>query len=222
MMVLEVLEMARTLLNDDAVMLWQDPKLLPKFRAAHLEMEQRLAMAGVSHTKDTSADMTVNAGDRFLNLHVDFPRDYIIHPISLKEKGVGETDSAFVDMIQSAPLPNVEQGPTLTYWTWEREQIILLGSTVDRVIRMYYNSRIVTPTKVSDELAIPFSELYLSYKVASLALSSVNDSSFQRHESQAQMYLERMVSTDVKQSQNLPTRRRGYHRGRVFISRYII
>lgn len=205
----EILDSARTHLDDDGATLWTDPKLLPKFREAHREMEQRLALAGTPVIRDTTIDITVLEGTTSLNIYPDYPNDLIIEPTWLKEKKVDQLESFFTPMLEVDIIPQDAPSEGIHYWAWIRDELQLKAATTDRVVRMGYLTRLVTPQTLNQLVEVRFSELFLSYKVAAIALNSVGKSA-DIYEYKANGYLERIISLAVKNSQSLPARRIGY------------
>lgn len=214
-----VLSQARTLLNDDGALNWPDPKLIPKVQQAFNQMQADLLIAGIPIINSVSVIITVPllATDDLtvdLSLVSGYPTDMIM-PIEMKERTVGATQSSFIDMLEVDAIPQVDRTTTLRYWCWQQQTIILRGATAANQIMLRYQRLLNLPTLNTDNTSVILSELYLSYKVAALASLSSRDTVIaDKFDGIANSNLYKIVQMNVKQQQNLPTKRQPYHRGR--------
>jgi len=65
------------------------------------------------------------------------PRNLVV-PDELWEAKLGGLNQDFYRVTGPTQIPNTMQGPTLGYWDWRENEIILLGSTADRLLRIDY------------------------------------------------------------------------------------
>lgn len=216
----QVLESARTHLNDEYGSLWTDQKLMPKLQEAHRELQSTLFLAGIPVINDVSSVITVPA-NTVDGVNVDmsavtgYPNN-LIRPIWMKERTVGQQNQDFIDMIEVDFIPSISKDTRLVYWAWIGQTIMLLGATNDVQVLLRYRGSIKIPAKVTDDCVVLFSETFLSYRTAALAIASTGQDNlkFQMLNSQAEMNLDKLTRTAIKEGQNLPVRRVPYHRGR--------
>jgi hypothetical protein len=215
----EVLESARTHLNDEQGINWPDVRLLPKLKEAHRELRSELVLVGVPVIENTTTIMTVPAmrvDDQNVDLSslVGYPAD-MISPEWMKERQIGQTRIDFVDMQPVDFLPDTIKGPELVWWSWQQETITVLGALNNVEVKLRYKRNIPTPVTVNDTIGFIYGELFLSYRTAALANGSTgNDSKNAFLTEQAKMNLDKVIRMNIKQLQSLPSKRRPYHRGR--------
>lgn len=213
---------ARTHLNDDEGSNWPDYRLIPKAQQAFEELEAELYLAGIPLIHSQSVIVTVPAYD--INQHdgvaldlstiPGYPRDMIL-PINLKERQIGDQWRDFVDMIETDFTPITSTDRNLRYWTWYQGKITVMGSMFDRQIMIRYQRFLPLPGVNTDSISVPLGQLHLSYRVAALAAFSLPDSRQLAIDldTRAAANLDKIVRMNIKQQQNLPTKRRPYHRG---------
>lgn len=213
-----VLSQTRTLLNDDDGVNWPDPKLIPKAQQAFNHMQAELLMVGIPIINTVSTIITVVAMTTDdlnvdLSLASGYPTDMIM-PISMKERRVGEHNVDFVEMIEVDNIPQVDIQVNLRYWCWQKQTIFLRGALNANQIQLRYQRLLTMPNLNTDNTQVILSELYLSFKTASLAAFSAKDFDlYGRLDDIATTNLYKIVQMNVKQMQDLPTKRRPYHRG---------
>jgi hypothetical protein len=218
----DVLYRARTHLNDDDGSNWPDPRLIPKAQQAFEELEAELYLAGIPIINSQNAIFTVPAYDINANNGVPldlstlpaYPKDLIL-PLSMKERAVGDQWRDFVDMIETDFTPITTIDRNLRYWTWYQGKIIVMGCLQDRQVLLRYQRFLPIPGLNTDSVIVPLGQLHLSYRTAALAALS---QPMMRQlgmdlDQRAQINLDKIVRMNIKQQQNLPTKRRPYHRG---------
>ena len=208
----QVLESARIHLNDEMALQWPDNRLLPKFQEAHRELKNELILNGIPVVHEVSVILTVLAGVTDLTTIANYPADLLI-PIWLKERQVGGTAVDFTDMTQVNFIPDVQQEQTLNNWCWIGEKIITIGALSDREVQIRYDRDLTFPIQVNDTIGVLLGETFLSYRTSALAALSVKDyDQAQALDSIAKANLDNVIAFNVKGLQNLPGRRRPYHR----------
>lgn len=198
----DALNIARTLLNDDVALIWGDAVLMPKLRLAHVEMESKLILNGISVIIEETAAISVPA--LALNLSTNQPID-IVNPIKMVEYASGEDSSQAINMARKEFIPNWPQTDTLRVWAWRENLIIFVGATSIRNVILYYEKRLTAPILVSENLAVITSEAYLGPRVAALAEKDQNVAKIWNDI--AQDNLSKLVRTQVKGQQSLPSRK---------------
>ena len=212
----EVLAVVRTLLNDDEGIVWPDQKLFPKLRAAHMTLQLALIQNGVPIINEESSIIPVPAGTTDLSTLNEYP-DNLIMPVWMKERAPWQTIQDFVNMTEVDFLPQLKQTTELIWWCWNKQRITTIGSIQDREVLLRYRGGIKVPQEVTDTIGPFFGELFLSYKTAALAIGSVVPLNVDRLtylEGQASTNLEDLLINAALEAQNLPAKRRPYHRGR--------
>lgn len=208
----QVLESARIHLNDEMGLLWPDNRLLPKCQEAHRELKNELILNGIPITHEVSAILTVPAGTTDLTTVTNYPSDMLI-PIWMKERQVGQQNVDFTDMVQASFIPNTQQEIYLNYWAWIEEKIILLGALNDVQVELRYMREIAVPVEVNSPIGVLLGESFLSYRTAALAALSIKDyQQAQALDMIAKDNLLNVITFNVKGLQNIPGRRRPYHR----------
>ena len=214
----QVLNSARSHLNDELGLNWPDTRMIPKLQEAHRELRTKLALVGVEVVHEVSAIMTVPAytnDDGVLDLSTvtGYPTD-MIQPLSLKERQVGDMNIDFCDMTKVDFIPNTVKSYQLTFWSWQQETIIVLGSLVNTQVQIRYVRNIPTPQVATDTIGYIYGENYLSFRTAALCAASVgNNDKCTYLTSQADLNLSDVIRFNVKALQNMPAKRRPYHRG---------
>lgn len=209
----QVLDLARTHLNDDGALVWQDPKLFPKFQEAYRSLLLEMQLAGLPLLMEVNANVTINAGVTDFSTVVGYPTDMIL-PLWMKEKMVGEIDANFIDMVPIDFIPNVQQDVRLIWWSWIQGKIIFLGALNPVVVQLRYRSTLSVPTDNSQDTKVPQAEFYLAYQTAGLALQSTSNGAAQAAImfKAADMYLDKFIRFNIRGQQRLPAKRRAYHR----------
>lgn len=208
----QALESARIHLNDEMGLNWPDNRLLPKFQEAHRELKNELILNGIPIVHEVSIILTVPAGTTDLTTVTNYPSDMLI-PINLKERQVGQQNVDFTDMVQVSFIPNTQQEVYLNYWAWIEEKIILLGALNATEVQIRYTRELTVPVEVNDPIGVLLGETFLSYRTAALAALSVKDyDQATALDAIAKDNLLNVITFNVKGLQNIPGRRRPYHR----------
>lgn len=208
----QVLESARIHLNDEMGLLWPDNRLLPKFQEAHRELKNELILNGIPVIHEVSVILTVVAGISDLTTIANYPSDLLI-PINLKERQVGGQLVDFTDMTQVNFLPDVQSDITLNSWTWLNEKILVSAATQNNEVQIRYTREMTVPIQVNDNIGVLLGESFLSYRTSALAALSVKDyDQATALDLIAKDNLQNVIAFNVKGLQNIPARRRPYHR----------
>lgn len=214
----DVYKRARTLLNDDDANNWPDHRLATKAVMAFEELESELVIHGLPIIHAVSAimtvpSMTVDDSNLDLSTVTGYPADLLI-PIWMKERQVGQMNQDFVDMVEVDFIPNVPIDVYLRYWQWYQNTIMLRGSLNPVQVQLRYQRYLPVPGVNTDSLIVPLAQLFVANRTAALAAYSAGDR--QRWEDltgEALNNLERLMVWNVKELQDLPAKRRPYHRG---------
>jgi hypothetical protein len=97
--------------------------------------------------------------------------DDLVTPDQLWEAKIGGTNEDFVSMNGPNEIPRLPQADTLRYWNWANGRVHLIGSTVDRLVRMDYWSAL-SAIDPAGRIKIVASGNALIYLAASLCAAS--------------------------------------------------
>ena len=218
----DVLIRARSLLNDDEGTNWPDYRLIVKAQQAFEELEAELYLAGIPIINSQNIIMTIpaysinqhNGNPLDMSTLPGYPRDMIM-PIWMKERQPGDQWRDFVDMVETDFTPITTTDVYLRYWSWYHGKIYLLGAMNDNEVLLRYQRFLPLPGVNTDSISVPLGQLHLSFRVASLAAASMpgNQQLAVTLGNRAEANLDKIVRMNIKQTQNLPAKRRPYHRG---------
>ncbi len=214
----DVFKSARTLLNDDDAVNWPDYRLHHKTITAFEELEAELIVAGIPIIHSVSAiidvpAMTIDDNSLDLSTVTGYPTDMIL-PIWCKERQVGQMNQDFIDMVEVDFIPNIDLDVYLHYWCWQKNTIFLRGCLNDTQIQLRYQRYLPIPKVNTDSLIVPLGQLFIANRVAALAYQSLgNRQMWLDLSAVAKTNLERILDMNIKELQDLPAKRRPYHRG---------
>jgi hypothetical protein len=224
---------ARTLLNDDDGTNWNDFRLHPKAVMAFEELEAELIVAGIPIIQSFSQVLNVplltapeyvqvpenqnySSGTSYtfdLSTVPNYPQDMIL-PIWMKERQVGQANQDFVDMVEVDFIPNIDLDVYLHYWCWQGNKILLRGALCNTQVQLRYQRYLPVPQVNTDSLIVPLGQLYIGNRIAALAYQSVgNRQMWLDLTDVANTNLGRILDMNIKELQDLPAKRRPYHRG---------
>lgn len=226
----DAFKQARTLLNDDEAANWPDYRLHSKAIVAFEELEAELIVAGIPIIQAVSAIINVpalppfntppmvppiNYDDQNLDMStlVGYPADMIL-PIWMKERQPDQVNADFIDMVEVDFIPDITPDVYLHYWCWIGNKIILRGAVCTTQVQLRYQRYLPIPKINTDSLIVPLGQLYIANRIAALAYQSVgNRQMWQDLTGVANTNLLRILDMNIKELQDLPAKRRPYHRG---------
>jgi len=170
----QVLNTARSFINDDLATSSPDPALIPKVQEAHRELQEQLWLAGSPLVREQTDPILVNAGDTELTLPAD-----ILCPFELLENAANApiTDANWKPMTEAFYIPiGTGQGPELIFWAWRKERVQFIGASNSRSVIMRYRRKIPEPVNLNDQIGILFGEMYLSARSAAIFAGSLGNS----------------------------------------------
>lgn len=96
------------------------------------------------------------------------PPDFLT-PTNLQEAS-SPTPGQYIPMTETAyfPIGYVAQN-TLTYWSWQEENLLIAPTNADRLVIIQYRRKIPIPNLATESIGILFGEMYLSPRTAALA-----------------------------------------------------
>jgi hypothetical protein len=210
----EVMDLARTKLNDAALQLFNNDVLLPYLQAAYLTLQSEMQDNSLPTTFEASSALAITAGATVVSTSSTpaLPLD-IIEPIEVYERGDSSQRWELMDEITYRPLSfAADLDASLHVWQWSEDELKLRGSTANREILIKYIKSLPTISNESTELGLRGALLYLAYKTAAEAAEDIgqNRTKAERLESKAQVELNKFINIRVKGQQGHPVRRRPY------------
>lgn len=169
----QVLNTARTYLNDDNSTQFPDQTLIPKIQEAHRELQEELWVVGSPLVRGQT--LTVyNAGGTVLGA---MPGDFLC-PTALFENQAGSPVSlpGWTPMTEAFYIPlGYQQTATLNWWVWQQEVINVAGASQNRAVVVQYRRQITIPILATDLIGILFGESYLAARAAAIAAGTVGN-----------------------------------------------
>lgn len=203
----QALKMARTLLNDDLGITWNDAVLFPKLQQAFGELMLELRVNGVEDLLRQSTRITVPA--RTTNLvTAGLQPVNMIYPMEIDEAAVGDQLQFFTPMVKLTFPPIVDYTPTIDTWAWINDSIMFSGAYQSRDIIIRYMASISTPQIVSQDLGVVMAEMYIAPRVAAIAKESIGSDS-SRETANAEKALYKIIQASTTEDQR-PRRRKRY------------
>lgn len=172
----DALNLARSLANDAAGVVFTDTVLMPFLNAAYRTLQRELAENGVTvlvGQADIDLPLTDGLTPTVLSdsSSPQLPADCLA-PHSLWEMVTGSTD-IFLPMEKIVGgLPNFQPGAYLRMWEWLEDQINLIGATQAITVRIRYEKVLPTLVYGTDLVQIRSSTDPLAYSTAAMAARS--------------------------------------------------
>jgi hypothetical protein len=225
-----VLSLARALMNDPNGVIWSDAALFPFLNAGYRDLQEVLAINGVSvMTTHVDIDLplvTLNGTTLAPNpariaddTNPQLPTDMVV-PYTLQEQATG-SDDLFVPMEKIVgPLPNLDPMPYLRMWKWEADEIELIGATQAITVRIRYERALATLSQESDPIEIPYANKALAYEVAALAARSRGARELALDMEQASSVMRQRIIERYTRAEQFKARRKkpyGYHRRVIYL-----
>lgn len=208
-----VLDEARLLLNDVGAKLYTNTVLIPVLNKAYRELQQNFVDNSIATTKEQTAALTVLANTTVLNFTSSPPLPAnLLYPIMLHEKFAGQADTEYSKMIERGWPPDLTRSDRLMYWTWEDDSIKLVGAIGTVVLRIRFYGSLAVIDNPSDSILILDAETFLAARTAAIAATVIGASPTrgQLLQGDAEQALGLLLSTNVKNRQAIPVRRRPF------------
>lgn len=199
-----------------------DADLLAFVNAALLDLNMDLIRAGSPLVKseftvtfaaltDTTLDWATPGGVNVL------PQDFLA-PIELHEKLSTEPLRNYIQVSEiNERLPDTDQYEQLRYWSWQGNQILTLGATSARSVRVFYWKQAPLFATAADVIPYPGARTVLAYDALYKAAMSRGELDFGN--AVAQLYQKAYIqfkALAVRANQRRPRRRVGYGMRRFF------
>lgn len=196
-----------------------DLAILPIINSEYEQLQQKLIENGVPIFKKTFDVISVSPNAVSITPITDpplagqLPTDFV-EPIMLYEKSNGAADTEYTKMKERRFLPIVEKGDRLIYWSWDEEEIKLVGATAIRDVRIIGYKSLPLLVTLQGLVRISFSKGYLAAAVASRAALTIshNPNLASNLKDLAEEKLEELLAKHTRKNQSLSIRRRAYRR----------
>lgn len=135
-------------------------------------------------------------------------------PVFLEERQVGGTDADYIPMTERRNLPVTSKSPTLIYWSFNEEEIQLIGSTSPREVRIHGLKLLEPLTKLEDLIKIRGADVYIAAQsAANCALTVMQNPTLAGSLAMiAKVKLDKLLNRFARKNQSLPVRRKGQRR----------
>lgn len=226
----DVLDLARSMMNDPNGVLWTDAVLFPLLNAGYRSLQEDLAINGVSvmqTTADIDLPLTALNGVALApnppriadDTDPQLPTDLVV-PYTLEEQATG-TDDLFTPMERiTGALPNFQPMDYLRIWKWQTDEIQLVGATRAITVRIQYERALGALSAESDPVEIPYATRSIAYEVAAFAARSrgARDLAMDMEQA-ASMTRQRIIERYTRAQQYKVRRKRpyGYHRRVIYL-----
>jgi hypothetical protein len=204
---------ARAFLNDQSSSWITDAQLLPYINMAYRKAQTKLALNGLSYTKEVFAAHTVNAGVTAIG-STEITNLY--YPTFVEEKAVGEADEFYVAMDEKDWEPTIEAGERLRYWAWREGEIKFPASTQNRVLRVKYIKSLAVLTGNTSPIVINGSVPFLAAYASAIAAGSVGANQILAGALMSIANIEEtdMIAINVRNNQGKPVKQKAFRRRR--------
>ena len=169
----QVLVTARTYLNDDAAVQFPDQVIIPKIQEAHRELQEELWVIGSPLVRAQVPLNYTAPGTVFPATPADF-----LCPTAMFENSAGSSLASpnWAPMTEAFYIPlGTVVGATLSWWSWQQEQIVIPGASQNRALVMQYRRLITIPVLATDLIGILFGESYLAARAAAMVAGTVGN-----------------------------------------------
>ncbi len=215
-----VMDMARSLLNDQLGAVFTDAVQIPYLNMALRDLGQKLQLNDIPVTLDTSSPIIV------VGIGIDniggpggpaLPSGFI-NAKQVWQRQTG-TDNPFLTVPQYQFLPHwaaEDQTSYLLGWAYLRQYIHLIPSTSPIDVKIDYTASVIPViADDTDEIDITNSQQYLGFKTAAYCAMFIgeNPSRAQVLEGQAENAFNEMLGIETKGQQSIVTRRRPFRAG---------
>jgi hypothetical protein len=175
------LNLARSLVNDTAGVVFTDTLLMPLLNSAYRGLQRELAEAGVSvlvEQQDLNLELDPTTGVTQTEISdtssPQLPTDCMV-PHMLWERNTAQTTDVFVPMekfTSGGSMLNLQPSSYLRLWEWREDKINLIGATQAITVRIRYEKVLPELTLGTDPVQIRSATDPLAFATAALAARS--------------------------------------------------
>lgn len=206
---------ARALLNDADADVYNDATLLPYLKMAIVDLRLECEDNNIPYTNITSAWITVPAG--ITNIGGPggpaLPSD-LVEIVEMYERTAGSSNDGML-MTRRIFEPKTEVQTTyLRVYTWQGQQVKLIGATGDIEVKIDYISQNIGDVTDKNTLILIFNSCaFLWFRTAALAATYIDENKARADEANAEAgrCIETMESIAIKSQQSMVIRRKPYN-----------
>lgn len=210
----DILDKARTLMNDAAGDEYTDTKLLPYMQMAYVDLRLECEDNNIPFTNMTSKAITIPAGVKNIGgsggpaLPVD-----LVEIVEMYERIAG-TNNDYMLMGRRYFEPKTEVETTyLQVYTWQGQVVHFIGASTDIEVKIDYISQSIGEINDPNTLVLIYNSCaFLWFRTAALAAfyAAENPTRSQELNAEAARCMDLMINIGVKSQQNMPVRRRPF------------
>lgn len=208
----DVMDLAAALLNDRAKSKYSHDTQLPYLGIAQDDLESELLDNGLV-IENEIAIINVDANALFIPLPCNF-----FLPLVISERDRSSTnDNDFVQMTENSFENSIEPTTTLGQWNFRNNKINLIGSTIDKTIRLTYRRTLTKFTNEENYVEeVIKAKNFLSFRTAALSAEFIGRRKdiADSMNLQAIASLDKLVSIYTKNAQGVRVRRRPFRLNR--------
>jgi hypothetical protein len=141
-----IMDEAAVMMNDAAKTQYTYAAQLPYLRMALSDLEGKLLSGGYGRIRKRHADTNISVSGSPISF--PSPPSDLLLPVELYEKGSGEPDSNYIEIVFCRFFPNDAAAPVLGNYTFNNDIIQFPPVTQARVVRLDYYASL---TAVADE-----------------------------------------------------------------------
>ena len=211
----DVMDSSAALLNDNAKRRFTYAVQIPYLNMALDELREVLQLNNAPLTNKTDESIIILAGVTHVGgggSNPSLPTDLIeIQDIYERQNAVTED---WQPMTRVDFLPQfVRQIESLTYWTWQGQQIHFIGATTDRQLQInYISDGVPTVHAQTTQIAVINAKTFLFYRTAALLAQFVGENKERSDDLNGMSILamDRLTGINAKGRQAIFTRRRPF------------
>lgn len=203
MQVKDVLDETSGLLNDTGRSLYSYAAMLPYFKKAWLELQNKLILNGMPYPLKIASPVTIAAA---ATTYGTVPTD-MVTPIKMREASVGGTD--WIPMRKTVWEPDDPQGASLGVWDFRNGSILFRGATQARQVKLYYNATLTTIVDETTTIPLDYARSVLAARVGALCAEFIGEDRERAASLNADFManLDLAIDVGIQERQNLPKRR---------------
>jgi hypothetical protein len=226
-----IMDKSASLMNDTARTVYNYTAQLPYLQMALDELQEECELNNLPTTNKASTGITLQIGVKTIGpadgigaTSPNYPQD--LAEIQQLWERLSSSNEPFISVKQVEFLPHsLDDLPVseLQYWSWSNQQIVTLGATTIRELKLDYIAKLF-PDNVNAASPIGFinARSFLQYRTAALCSQYIgeNPSRAEALNTSSVLALDRIIGIGTKGRQSTPVRRRPFmaaYKRRTFI-----
>lgn len=174
-----VLTQARTYLNDDNSLQFQDPVIIPKIQQAHQELQLELQNIGSPLIRGLSSVLSVVSSTSPTVLTFastpPMPADLLVPTSIFESTSANMAGAKPITEVLYLPLPYTQSGTgAITMWSWQEETLVLNPASAQAYIQIMYKRMITLPVLATDPIGVLNGEFFLAARAAAMVAGTLD------------------------------------------------